>query len=831
MRALALGAVLGSVGALRLALPVPTVFGLLWSLGLVSSVLVGARLLARLRDDDAHRGSGGRCAARLARALRSASFGACIGVLVGAWWTLLAAQALGERVLDARLAGVDVVLAGRIADVPRWREGRVSFEFAVERAVNVPEGVTFAPRTILLGRRGGAALHAGERWELTARLRPVRGLRNAGGFDRVRYLLSRRIDASGYVRDVPPMRKLGEGGGGNAMRQRLAERLDALDQGGGASTSGADDADSGTGEAGATASRPLALVKALTIGLAHEVPEATRELLRDSGTAHLLAISGLHVTLVAGWGVWGGRALARASGAESGRAAAVGLVAGALLAAAYALLAGFGLPTRRALVMLLVALAAGYRLRALTPGTALAAASLGVLAIDPLAPLAVGFWLSFGTVAALLWLHAGRIRDERVGRAGRLVALLRTHCLLGVVLLPVTAWFFQSGSWVAPLANAVAVPFTAIVIVPLAFLTLALAVLWPWAAGFALAAFDASSATLLAGLDALLERVDGAWTLALPSFEVLACCLAGLAVLLAPPALLPRRFALFLILPALLANISPPRPEGFEVHVLDVGQGLAVLVLTENETWLYDTGDRISPSLSMLEAVVVPYLHALGRRRIDTLVVSHPDSDHAAGTEDALRRWPALRVIAGARDADTPDGAIDCRAGQSELHDGVRFSFLHPAAHDTGSENDSSCVLLVHFGDSRALLSGDIERVGEARLLARAGVGAGEGLPVTLMTAPHHGSRTSSSEALVRAFAPTHVVFPAGADNRYGFPHESVQMRYKAVGAVTHVTGRDGAIRFEFDAVGLVRAPVSWRSVERRFWHDLVEPGWRSDRR
>ena len=802
MRAFALGLLCGSLAALRLALPVPTVLALLWPFGTALALLAGLRLLAATPARE-EAGTGARLPT--ARLLRSAPTNALIGALAGACWSVFALQSAGERVLDARLVGVDLVLAGRVADVPRERAGRRSFDFVVERAVRTPGNLPFAPRRLRLSRRGGTALRAGERWELTVRLRPVGGLRNAGGFDRVRYLLSRRIDASGYVRDGQPARFLGEAGGTGALRHALAERLDAL----GAQPPFEPDR-----------SRAVALVKALTIGVAHEVPERTRELLRDSGTAHLLAISGLHITLVAGWGLWGGRALARAFGVESGRAATLGLLASALLAAAYALLAGFGLPTRRALVMLLVVLLAGFRLRVLSPGTALAAALVAVLAIDPLAPLAVGFWLSFGTVAALLWLHSGRIRERDAGRLAHLASLLRTHCLLGVVLLPATAWFFQSGSWVAPLANAVAVPFTALLVVPLAFLTLVLAVLWPAAGELALGAFDGTSALLLAFLAALLERLGGVWTLALPSAAALLWCVAGLALLFGPRGLLPRRFVPFLLLPALAANLAPPRPDGFEVHVLDVGQGLAALVLTAHETWLYDTGGRVSPSLSMLEAVVVPYLHTLGRRRVDTLVVSHPDSDHAAGTEDARRRWPGLRVIAGARDADTPAEAIDCRAGQSETHDRVRFSFLHPAGHDGGSENDASCVLLVHLGASRVLLSGDIERAGEARLIGR----IGGSLPVTMMTAPHHGSRTSSSAALLRTFAPAHVVFPAGAANRYGFPHETVQMRYKAAGAVTHVTGRDGALRFGFGPDGLVGPPESWRGAARRFWHDLVEP-------
>ena len=414
--------------------------------------------------------------------------------------------------------------------------------------------------------------------------------------------------------------------------------------------------------------------------------------------------------------------------------------------------------------MLAVCALAALRLRVLSSGAALAAALVAALAVDPLAPLSLGFWLSYGTVAALLWLHAGRVRRAAdapgfAARVGALGAALRTHVLLGVVLLPVTAWFFQSGAWTEPLANAVAVPLVGLAVVPLAFASVALAATLPPLAAFALAALDALASSLLAVLARLLAWTGGAGTLALPSLESLVLCLVGLALLLSPRGLAPRRLAALLLLPALLANVRGARlDDGFELHVLDVGQGLAALVLTSESTWLYDTGGRLAPGRSMLEAVVVPYLHALGRRDVDVIVVSHPDSDHAAGLDDARARWPEARVVVGVPGGRMPSDATRCTAGDAERHDGVDFAFLHPAAHDVLGENDASCVLLVRHGASRVLLTGDIERLGERLLVARAGF-----LSLDVMMAPHHGSRTSSSAALIDAFTPAHVVFPAGA--------------------------------------------------------------------
>ena len=821
MRALAVGLIGGSLGVLRLSAAPETVFA--------AVPLLAASTVAAL----------GIC---LARRRCPPWAGLALGLLGGALLTLLACRAAASHVIDARLIGVDVVVEGRIVGVPRRDGRRALFELAVDSVIagtalgadarsggrgfaeggaGVADSAAFAPRRLRLARYGhGQRLRAGERWRLTVRLRPISGLRNAGGFDRVRHLLVRGIDASGSVRDHPSPVRLAAARGLDAQRERLADRLAEL------TAAPALDRDSPAGAAGTSEEnlhRSMALTQALTLGVADAVPETTRALLRDTGTAHLLAISGLHVTLVAGWGLWLGRFAARRGGATSATgAAAVGLLTSLSLAAGYALLAGFELPVRRALAMLAVCSLAALRLRALSPGSALGAALVAALLVDPLAPLSVGFWLSFGSVAALLWLHAGHVRgvgEAWEGRFRAVAGLLRSHLLLGVLLLPVTAWFFQSGAWVAPLANAVAVPVVGLAVVPLAFLTLALAVIAPVAGGVALGVLDAIVGALLGSLEALLGASGGAWTLALPSLEALLWCLAALVLLVAPRGLAPRRLAIALVLPALLANGRGPRVEGFELHVLDVGQGLAALVLTPDTTWLYDTGGRLGPELTMLEAVIVPYLHALGRREIDVIVVSHPDSDHAAGLPEARRRWPRARVLVGVPGGEMPPDAVRCGAGQSELHDGVRFAFLHPATHDRGSENDSSCVLLVQLGASRALLSGDIERAGERALVERVGR-----LPVDVMTAPHHGSRTSSGPALIAAFAPAHVVFPAGARNGFGFPHGEVEMRYKTAGAVAHLTGRDGALRFTFGLDGLAAPPSSWHGTRRRFWHDMVEP-------
>jgi competence protein ComEC len=274
--------------------------------------------------------------------------------------------------------------------------------------------------------------------------------------------------------------------------------------------------------------------------------------------------------------------------------------------------------------------------------------------------------------------------------------------------------------------------------------------------------------------------------------------------------------------------------------VLDVGQGLAVLVFSTHQTLLFDTGGKISADLSMFEAVVMPFLHSRGRHRIDTLIVSHGDEDHAFGVPDVLRRFPDIRLISSTAMAnmkrmseirhERADHEVEpCQVGMQWQDGSTVFSLVHPALSDAGSENDLSCVLLIHHGASRVLLTGDIEASGEAQLVRRISsvlqrhAGA-EKTPFSLdlMVAPHHGSNTSSTRNLLNTLHPQHIVFPAGQGNRYGFPHADVQSRYESAGAIPYITGTDGAVSFSFDRSGVDHPPSTWWRSHRSFWHGIV---------
>lgn len=747
-----------------------------------------------------------------------------LGMLVALVSIGLTLAQVANRQLAPEQQSEDLQLTVSVVSIPQTHDYGMTF-FAKVLSCDSCTG-QFGPQRIRLSWYGWhPTLRTGETWRLTVRLKSPGLLRNAGSFDAVKWAMTQRLDARGYVRNAENAERLAVASGFSLteLRQSKAARIASLPS-----------ADEYSG-----------IITALSLGMRGGVEEPVRRLLQDTGTAHLLAISGLHISLVALWGfVFGKQSAYCLVRLLPGRAfapvlpdpRAAGLVISFLAALGYTLLAGFGLPTQRALVMLLVWIAASWWFRFLPPGAALCIALIAVLIVNPLNPLTVGFWLSFGTVAALFYLHKGhqvRAADlqqhhwkERLWL--KLAPLAKTHVMISICLLPVSAWFFQSGSLVAPLANLLAVPWTGLVVVPLSLASASLGSWFPVVADYALAGAQWSVHCLLLYLTFLDQRLQSAVVLSMPSTAVFIMSLIGLLGLLSPKGLGFRWLALPLLLPALMFNLQRAPMDGFELHVLDVGQGLAALVFTEEKTLLFDTGGKVNSNLSMFESVVMPYLHAQGRRKIDTLIISHTDEDHSFGAKDVVDRFPDVELFVS-ETLELPKSIRQrrCVAGEHWEEDDVSFAFLHPALHDRGSQNDLSCVLFVYAGSGRVLLTADIEARAEAKLAAR--VEAEGELDVTVMVAPHHGSSTSSSSRLLQQIKPRYVVFPSGHGNRYGFPHVDVQLRYRQLGAHPYTTGQDGAIKFLLGASGLHEPPTSWWESHGRFWHRFFNPDcWQS---
>ncbi|MFK7854410.1 MAG: DNA internalization-related competence protein ComEC/Rec2 [Granulosicoccus sp.] len=743
------------------------------------------------------------------------------GIVMGLTTSLFHLQQIGSAQLDSDSISTDLRLRVRVVSVPDSNHNKLSFEARVLDCLTCSR--RFGPERIQLSWYGAdQMLQAGEIWSLTVRLKPLGSLRNPHGFDAIRWGFAKGLHARGYIRKnpVPVREQLASQLDLSALRATIAEHL----------------------EYWSSNERHIGLVQALTVGVKNNVSSGTWELLRNTGTAHLLAISGLHISLVAAWAFLLGGGLLNwlykttrfhSQMRLMPESRSVALALSVVVTFCYAMLSGFELPVQRAMMMMLVWVFASWYCRFLAPAGALALALIVVLLSNALNPLSVGFWLSFGTVWILFLLHRGRqvaqISDlmpwwDPKHRLLQVGSAFKTQIMLGLILLPIGAWFFQAGSVAAPLANLLAVPLVGLVIVPLCFVSLLLGVWLPAAATMVLSLIEKVIDGLLLALSFLSKLQSGAITLTLPDTAAFVLCLLGFICAFAPRGLYLRWLVVPLLMPALLFNVQRPSMSGFEVHALDVGQGLAVLVLSDNQTLLYDTGGRISKTLTMFEAVVMPYLHGLGRRRIDTLVVSHADSDHSAGVADVVRRFPDAKVyLSSPLDALTGTSASRCTAGQHWQDDDIHFGFIYPGASDSGSRNDLSCVLLIHQGRSRVLLPGDLEKKGES-LLAERLASSSATFPVSLLLAPHHGSRTSSTEKLLRIVQPENVVFPAGRGNLYGFPHADVQLRYKLLGAKSYVTGIQGAVSFVFGPDGLRQPPDTWWQSNRRFWHGIVNP-------
>ncbi|HEX9193423.1 MAG TPA: DNA internalization-related competence protein ComEC/Rec2 [Burkholderiales bacterium] len=725
-----------------------------------------------------------------------------------AWAAVLADLRLADR-LDPELEGRDVLVSGVVAGLPQAFERGVRFDFDVESPG------TGVPRQIVLSSYGGFApddsqgvlpVRAGERWRFTVRLRRPHGGANPHGFDYEAWLLERGIRATGYVR--MPSRRAGD-----ERARVLPERLAAMVPRPRYWIEGLREA-ARERIRGALPERPYAgILIALAIGDQNAIDPGQWQLFARTGVSHLMSISGLHVTMVAGllavlvsWCWRRSETLALALPAQKAAA-----LAGFLAAFAYCLVSGFAVPAQRTLYMVGVVAVALWFGRATSASRVLAAALFIVLALDPWAVLSPGFWLSFAAVAVIFFVATGR-----TAKAHWLAQWGRVQWAVTAGLAPLLLVLFQQVSLVSPVANALAIPLVSFVITPLALAGAALPFDWPLALG------NAILDTLMAALEWLAALPSAVWHQHAPLAWTVPLALAGIAWMLLPRGVPARWLGVPLVLP--LFAVSPPSPGAGElwITVLDVGQGLAVLARTEKHALLYDAGPAFNAFSDSGSRVILPYLRGEGVDSLDALVVSHDDRDHSGGAGSVLGAmrvgllWSSL----------SPDHALlaapawraPCVAGRKWLWDGVSFEFLYPHAEIVSGRasraNNLSCVLRIEGPGGRVLLTGDIERAAERELLLRAPAL----LPAEALLVPHHGSSTSSTPEFVKQVAPRHAVFAVGHRNRFGHPREDVLARYREAGSELFRTDTGGAIQLRF-APGDLHVDAE-RVRSRRYWHE-----------
>lgn len=684
--------------------------------------------------------------------------------------------ALADR-LDPALEGNRVEVIGIVVDLPRRESRRHVLTLRIESPAGMPT------RARIAWYEPDAMPQPGERWRFEAKLQRPRGVLNTGSASREGWLLRQRVGATGYA-------------SGPEAGERLAPAADWL-----------------LGLRGRTAARiaqavpdatSAAVVTAITLGFRGGLDAATREALIATGTGHLLAISGLHVGLAAAAGGWLGGVLGR-HGGRGRRPARDWAALGALVTAvAYCALAGVPVSARRAALMVAAGLAALVLRRGGSVAAAFGGALAVVLLVDPLAVMDPGLWLSFGAVGVILAMVAARRAAP-----GRVRAMLRIQAALSIGLLTCTVAWFGRVSLVAPLANLFAVPWFSLLVVPPALGGVVLSWLVPPLGDVLLACAAWTTRLALLVIERVADLPLASRHLAAPTLPALFCACAGAAWCLLPRPAPGRLLAPLLFAPLLLAGPAPLAPGAFELRVFDVGHGLSVLLRTRNHAVLYDAGPAW-PGGDAADWTVLPAMRALGLDRLDALLVSHGHADHQGGAATVHAAFKALPEWSGFGAEHA--GSRPCRAGLGWSWDGVRFSVLHPVEGFRGGQNDGSCVLLVEGPGGRVLLTGDIEARGERALLAAQGR-----LPVDLVLAPHHGSRTSSGAPLVAATRPAWVVFSTNWRNRWGFPAEVVVDRWRGAGAMPLSTDRHGEIVVRFDPRG-PGPPRLRRATECRAW-------------
>ncbi|EJM79815.1 DNA internalization-related competence protein ComEC/Rec2 [Pseudomonas sp. GM60] len=688
--------------------------------------------------------------------------------LFGFSWAGANAQwALDDR-LPANLDGETRWVEGRVTGLPQNNDGVVRFELTDVRSRQAK-----VPQRMRLAWYDGPPVNSGERWRLAVKLKRPAGLLNPHSFDYDAWLLAQRIGATGTIKDGERLREARW-----AWRDSIRQRLQTVDA---------------QGRTGAL----IALVLGDGAGLSRE----DWQVLQDTGTVHLLVISGQHIGLLAGvvylliaglarYGVWPNRLPWLPWACALAFAAALG----------YGLLAGFEVPVRRACVMIGLVLLWRLRFRHLGAWWPLLLALNAVLLLDPLASLQPGFWLSFAAVAVLIFTFGGRLGPWRWWQTWT-----RAQWLIAIGLGPLLLVLGLPISLSGPVANLLAVPWISLLVLPPALLG-ALLLPLPYVGEGLLWLAGGLIDWLFKGLGLMAGQLPAWVPVAIPLW-IWALGMLGAFLLL-----MPRGVPLRLLgWPLLLLLVFPPRPllpEGIaEVWQLDVGQGLAILVRTRHHTLLYDTGPRFG-DFDLGERVVLPALRKLGVNELDLMLISHADADHAGGARAVANGLPIKLVLSGDPLALPAELHADaCESGRQWSWDGVRFQLWQwPSATD---RNQKSCVLQIEANGERLLLTGDIDSAAERALLD-----SPLAVPTDWLQAPHHGSRSSSSMALLTALQPKAVLISRGNGNSFGHPHPTVMARYKKRGMEIHDSAEQGAIRLH---LGRFHPPWTMRQ-ERRFW-------------
>lgn len=725
-----------------------------------------------------------------------------LATLAGFFWASAFAQHRLADALSPALEGKDIQVIGVVASLPQSHDRGQRFEFNVEQTrtplVHVPTRISLNTYPVGFGRSAAGhntVFRAGERWQLTVRLKRPHGTYNPHGFDFEAWALERNIRATGYIRNEASNRRLNAlakqpGYWLEHLRENLRQHIQQTLE-----------------------NKPYEpVLRALAIGDDSSIRRAEWTVFQRTGVIHLMSISGLHITMISGLMFALTQALWRRSKRLPLRLPArkAAVVVGMGTALLYALIAGFAIPAQRTVYMLTVVALALWWGRNVTFALVLAWALAVTVLLDPWAVLAPGFWLSFGAVTVMVYACGSRLQ-----RPHWLVEAFHSQWAVTLGLMPLLLALFQQTSLIAPVANAVAIPLISLLITPLTLLGAVLPL------DFVLQIAHQLMAWCMLLLQHLSHLPDATWQQASPPWWALLLAFLGVLWMLLPRGFPARWLGLVYCAPLFLVTPPSPPPGSMHIAVLDVGQGLAVLVQTANHALLYDTGPRYSSETDSGNRIIAPYLRAAGISRLDGMMVSHNDDDHSGGALSILHEVPTRWLVSS---LPHPHAILAvaaqprrCFAGQHWEWDEVRFDMLHPtmASYADAKLNDNarSCVLKITSRYGSVLLPADIESPSEQLLVET----AANTLVADVLVVPHHGSKTSSSEAFIAQVHPAIAILTTGYRNRFGHPREEIVTRYQQAGSKIYRSDKDGAMLLDFSRDGI--AVRSWRAITPRYWH------------
>lgn len=703
-----------------------------------------------------------------------------VAFILGFIWAIWFSHQQSSWILPKNLESKPMFITGVIASIPDTSNQRTSFLFKPNDELKHLIRLSW--------RSDNLNLLVGDTWRLPVKLKRIHGTMNPGGFDAEAWNLQQGIRATGYVfinkmqpqkLHVTDKKFLMD-----RIRQYFRDNILKL----------------------LPPSKTSPWIIALAIGERKGIDASSWQVLRNTGTNHLMAIAGLHIGFMSAF-IYGivsflwRRVPVLVLQMPAQHAASF---AALVMAFIYSAMAGFSIPTQRACLMFSLFLMVVLLRRYSNAWHTWSLALIGVLLLNPLSVLSESFWLSFGSVALIIYGMKGRLAPKGFWwKHGRI------QWVIAIGLIPLSLWLFKQFSIISLIANSIAIPWVGFLILPFIFLGCFILLFSPSLGGSCLWIADKSLQFLWNILTYLSELSWSSWYQSIPSVWVLMAACVGIIILLIPKGFPGRWFGLCWFMPLYFYQYETPKLGEVRLTLLDVGQGLASVIETKNHVLVFDTGAKFNDNFDMGENVVLPFLRYQGIKKIDRLVISHGDNDHSGGANAILQQLSVAMIKTSVPQRFSHSSY--CLRGDAWEWDSVKFEFIYPVYEYLGLGNDSSCVLKITAANQSILLTGDIENIAENYLIRT----SADSLKSTVIIAPHHGSKTSGLDNFIEAVHPQIVLFATGYLNQYHFPHASVVTKYHALSAKLFNTKDTGAIQLTLPGK---LEPALYRAQQKRYW-------------